>query len=154
MRLLPILLVALVLPTAAAGDLYDLFLDWREGRSLVPTTPFVTPPTADAFAFEPTACHPHLVLDLLYDPAQLALDVSQVGRASIAYEFRIEVHDEDGLVLEKRVRESRYGHALGKLTHTGPHELRVSLAWGADIAWEARLRGRFAGEDPTCNPPL
>lgn len=148
------LLLVLALPGVAALDPYVLLIDWQEGRALAPTTPFATLPVADAFPFDATRCHPHLVLDLLYDPDSLVLDVPNAGSASLSYEFRIEVHDADGLVREKRIQRSGYGHVLGPIDEEGAHELRLSLGWGADVPWQARLRARLATEDPACNPPL
>lgn len=151
-----LVLAALALPALASAspEPYVILVDWEEGHTLAPTTPFVALPLAASFPFDATACHPHLLLDLLYEPDELALDVDGVGEAALAYEFRAEVWHEGELVLEKRVRDSGYGTYLGTLETTGPHELRLALGWGADVAWELRLRARLATEDPACNPPL
>ncbi|HVM44402.1 MAG TPA: hypothetical protein VM582_00600, partial [Candidatus Thermoplasmatota archaeon] len=151
--LLALLLLALPVAAAEPPEPYVVLVDWEGGRDLAPSTPFLAPPTAHAFPFVAGGCHPHLLLDLLYEPASLDAAVPRVGNVSVAYEFRAEVWHEDERVLVKRVTSSGYGTSLGPLGQAGDHELRLSLGWGADVAWEMRLRGRLEFGDPACNPP-
>lgn len=153
MRRLALLAVLLALPAAAALEPWVVLLDWQRGTATAPTTPFATSPLAERFTFEASACHPSLLLDLLYSPDEGMVAVQDVGEMAVVYEFRAEVWNASGLVADARVQRSGYGMPLAILEEAGPHELRLSLGWGANVDWEARLRGRLAIDDPACNPP-
>lgn len=147
------LALLLALPAAAAFELTIVYVEETEGRTLAPTSPFVTPPTAHVFPFDVVECYPHLRLDLRYEPDHLSLETPR-GSVDVSYEFRAEVWHEGERVLEKRVQSSTHDIVVGSVGDRGAHELRLSLGWGADVAWELRLRGLRAQEDPACNPPL
>lgn len=149
-RVALLVLLALAPLAAASGDTWVELTPWIEGRDLAPTTPFVTTPLATRVPFDAPQCQRHLLLDLLYDPDETGLDVDGVGEAALLHEFRIEVWSEEARLLERKVTRSGMGHALGLLPAEGAYELRLSLAVGADVAWEARLRGRAVFDEPAC----
>lgn len=147
-----LLLLLAVLPLVAASEAYVVLLDWEEGRSLVGTSVLAMSPAAERFPFDVDACHRHLLLDLLYGPSELAADVEGVGGAGLAYEFLVETWAGGTRLSQVRVRDPGYGFALGTAETTGVHEVRLSLANGADVEWQLRVRGRAAVEDLACEP--
>lgn len=150
-RLLVCAAVALaLLPQVSAGEPYVILLDWHEGRSLVGTTSLAMSPIADRFLFEVDRCHRNLLLDLLYDPAETGAEVERVGALFIDHDFLVEVSSDGALVGESRIRNPGYGHPLGTLALEGPYELRLSLANGADVSWQLRLRGSSVFGELAC----
>ena len=154
MRRLYLLVALLALPAASAGEAYVVLLDWREGHSLAGTTTLAISPLADRFGFDATPCHRALLLDLLYTPEELLAGVDGVGEVALSYEFLTEVWRGDERVSSVRVREPRYGIPLGTTDAAGPHELRLSLANGADVEWDVRVRGRELPDEPACWPQI
>lgn len=152
MRRLALALAVLALPAAGAVEAYVVLLDWQEGYSAVGTTPLLLTPLAARFPFDVDACHRTLLLDLLYDPAEGGASVDGVGEAAILYDFLVEAWRGDDLVSRQRIRTPGYGNALGLTDAAGAHELRVSLANGANVAWEARVRGRSIPDELACLP--
>lgn len=145
-----LLLVVLALPLVAGGDAYVVLLDWQEGRALAGTTVLAMSPVADRFAFDVDACHRQLLLDLLYGPAEVGADVEGVGSVALAYEFLVETWRGDERLSQVRVREPGYGYALGVADASGAHEVRVSLANGADVEWQLRVRGHAVADELAC----
>lgn len=145
-------LAFLALPLATAVEPFVVLLDWREGHSLVGTTVLVMSPAAERFPFDVDACHRNLLLDLLYDPQELEADVPGVGEFATRYEFLVEIWHADERVSQQRVRTSNYGVPLGVTAAAGEHELRLSLANGANVDWALRVRGRSIQEELACYP--
>ena len=142
----------LALPAAAASDGYAVLLDWQEGHTLVGTTVLLTSPLAPRFPFEVDACHRHILVDLLYEPAEANVTAEGFGEAELSYEFLVELWRADALVSTQRVRTSGYGYPMGLTSAPGAHELRVSLANGADVSWDLRVRGRAVVGELACLP--
>jgi hypothetical protein len=147
-----LLALLLVSPLALAAEEYVVLLDWQSGRSVAGASVLVMSPAAASFPFEVDACHRRLLLDLLYDPAQLEMEAEGVGSFELAYEFLVEAWAGEARLAQQRVRYSGYDHALGLADAAGTHELRISLANGVDVAWEARVRGRAVHEGLDCLP--
>lgn len=153
-RLFWLVLALLVLPPASAVDPYVVLLDWQEGHSLVGTTPLLVTPLAQRFPFNVTDCHRALLLDLLYDPEELSAGAQGVGEVALLYDFLVETWRGDERVSSVRVRAPGYSVGLGTTQEGGGHELRLSLANGADVHWQARVRGRSIPDEPACWPQL
>lgn len=146
------LVALLALPAASAIDPYVVLLDWQEGHALVGTTKLAPSPVASRYAFEAGPCHRNLLLDLLYDPQELAVEVEGVGEAALVYDFFAELRRGDALVGTYRVPTPGYGHRLGLIQTPGPHELTLWLANGADVSWDIRVRGREVPGELACEP--
>lgn len=147
-----LLLLLAALPLSAAGEAYVVLVDWEEGRSLAGTSVLAMSPVAHRFAFDVDACHRHLLLDLLYGPQEIAADVDGVGSVGLAYEFLVETWANATRVSQLRVRDPGYGYPLGTTDAAGAHEVRLSLANGADVEWQLRVRGRAVVGDLACEP--
>lgn len=150
------LLAALLLaPLAAAVDEpYLVLLDWQEGRTLVGTTSLIVSPLAPGYEVGVPECYPHLLADVLYAPEEFAAGVEGVGEAALKYDFLVQLLQAGEPISQVRVRQPGYGWPIGTVDEPGAHEVRLSLATGVDVAWEFRVRTRFAFEDPACNPPV
>lgn len=152
-RLLALALVALAAP-AVAAEPYVVLADWTHGQALVGTTPLASSPLAAVIPFDASACHRALLLDLLYAPAETGADVDGVGDFALLHDFVAEVWRGDARLAQERVREPGYGRPLGETLEPGPHELRLWLATGAAVEYDARLRGRAVAGEPACLPPV
>lgn len=153
-RLALVLLAALALPQAAAGEPYVTLADWQQGHALLGTTALAMSPLGPRVPLEVDACHRVLLLDLLYDPAELAVGAPDVGEAALAYDWLVQLAQGDEIVEESRVRTSGYGHPVGAPATNGTYELRLSLANGANVSYELRVRGREIPTDPACGGGL
>lgn len=160
MRLLaPVIALAWVLvpSLATAAEDFVVLHDWTTGESVAGVTtlaPAAPAPLGHALAFDVDACHPRLFLDLLYDPAELALAVEGVGEAALGYRFRAQAWQNGSLVGERTIGSPGYGHALAVVPEAGAVEVRFWLVDGAKVSWDARVRGRLAIDDPACQDPL
>lgn len=148
------LLLLLLAPLAAAGEDFVVLRDWEEGRSLVGTTAWLAPPTAHVLGVDVDACHPRLLLDLLYDPSERTVALEDVGEAAVSYRYAVQVRQAGAIVGERLIASPGYGHPIAVVPEAGPVEVRFWLAEGADVSWEARVRGRLAIDDPACQDPL
>lgn len=144
----------LLTPVAAAVEPYIVLVDWQEGTSLAGTTALASSPLAASYAFDVPTCYPHLLADLLYDPEELLVRADGVGEVGLGYDFLVEVWHEGERVSRTRLGHSGYGTPIGDATEVGAHEVRLSLATGADVSWAFRLRARLATEDPACAEPI
>lgn len=154
-RALVLIVLALpALPLASAVDPYVVLLDWQEGHSAVGTTPLLVTPLAAQLPFNVTDCHRALLLDLLYDPEEFALNAQGVGEVALLYDFLVETWRGEERVSRVRVRSPGYGIGLGVTAEGGGHEIHLALANGADVRWEARVRGRSLPDEPACWPQL
>lgn len=147
-----LLLLVVGLPLVAAAEPYVVLVDWQERHSVAGTTVLAMSPLAERFAFDADACHRQLLLDLLYAPEDAGADVEGVGSFALGYEFLVETWRADERLTQARVRQPGYGHPLGTLDAPGAHEVRVSLANGADVSWQLRLRARETVGDLACEP--
>lgn len=151
MRVLALLLLV-ALPVALASEPYVTLVDWVEGDSLVGTTRLAMSPLAERFPFDVDACHRVLLLDLLYEPDEGGADAPGVGEVFLQFDFLVEVWRGDTRLSQRLVQDPAYGHGLGTTPAAGAHEVRLSLANGADVSWELRVRGREVFGELACEP--
>lgn len=144
----------LALPAALAAEPYLVLVEEQPGHALAPTSPLLSSPVAAVYVFDVPTCYRRMILDLTYEPDEAVVAAAGVGEAALAYEFRADVLRDGEIVLSKRITRSGHHQLLGELRDTGEHTLRLSLAWGADVAYTVRLRGGFETGNATCNPPL
>jgi hypothetical protein len=153
-RLGALFLVFALLPLATAGDPYVVLVDWQSGRALVGTTVLAMSPVADVFPFDVDTCHRTILVDLLYDPQEVGIDATGVGEVFLSYEFLVELWSNGTRVGAGRVREPAYGISMATTEAAGPHEIRLSLANGADVTWQLRVRASSIPGDLACEPRI
>jgi hypothetical protein len=151
-RLLLLAVALLALPPATAEEPYLVLMDWQEGRALVGTSSLAMSPLGPAFALDVGSCHRILLLDLLYDPAEIGVDQEGVGEVFLQYDWLVELRRGEEVVSEGRVRAPGYGHGLGAVDEAGNYSVHLSLANGADVSWQARIRAREVFGDLACEP--
>lgn len=142
----------LALPAASAAESFVILVDWTPGEAAVGSTRFLMSPLAQMLPFTADACPRLLLVDLLYEPAGQSVDVEGVGSAGIAYEFLVESHANGTRLHQTRVGTSGYGHVAGITLGEGAHEVHVSLANGALVGWDVRVRGQARAHEPACQP--
>lgn len=153
-RRLLVAALALVAPFASAGETYAVLLDWQHGDSIVGTTTLAMSPLAPRFAFDVDDWRREILVDLLYSPTEGGAAVPGVGQAFIRYDFLVEIWSDSGLIGEHRIREPAYGARLGVAPTGGPHEVRLSLANGANVSWDLRVRGHAVFNELACEPRI
>lgn len=152
MRRLALVLVPLLVPITAALPPDVTYVEWEARATPVGTTRLLMSPLAERFPFEVDACHRRVLVDLLYEPAEIGRDVPGGGEVFLAYDFRIQLWNATSLLADTIVAEPRYGIPLGTVASPGAHELRVSLANGALVNWSLRIRGWEAFDELACEP--
>lgn len=149
-----ILLVAPLVVATSPPE--QVVIDWQEGRFLASTRLGIDRVDFWRYPFALDACHRSLLLDLLFTPGNLTVDVPGVGEGTLVYEFIAEVWTGDGatVISTQRISSSDHGHPLGPAPSPGAYELRLSLFTGVDVEWSARLRAWEIPTDLACLPQL
>lgn len=153
MRRLLLALALLALPAGSAAP-EGVLLDWHHGEALVGTTRAMASPLAEALPFAVDACRRAIVVDLLYEPAERGVHVAGVGRAWVPSELRLDLRLPDGTLRVRNVSAPAYGIPLGTVPAEGEHAIQVSLATGANVSWDLRVRGHPAFNELRCEPTV
>ncbi len=142
-------------PGAVATEPYSTLVEWETGRFDVgipiplPEAAPAGPRNSRTFAFTTDSCHPHLLLDLLFEPDHVTVAGPGV-ETSAPFAFRVAVLDASGLrVVSREVTRSGHGTPLGDIPG-GAWTLELTLARGVDVDWSLRLRAREVIGDPAC----
>lgn len=158
--LLALLVAPLLGPSpATAAEPSIVLSDWEAGHVLVGApVPVVEPHGATLngarFPLAADACPRTVLLDLLYEPQAAGAAVTGVGDAALLFEWRAELWRDGALVASRALHASGYGRALGATDGEGDHEVRIWLRTGANVSWEARVRGWAIPGEVGCLDPV
>lgn len=159
MRRAPLVLAALAAalalgaPPSLAAETYAVLRDWESGRFVAGAPEPLSGVNVASLPFDLDACPRTVLLDLLYSPASAGAEVPGVGSAALLYEWRASLWGTAGLVGERTIRASGYSTSLG-VAADGGFEVRIHLAVGAEVAWEARIRGVAVAGEVACLDPI
>lgn len=158
--LVALLVAPLVAPgPAAAAEPSVVLSDWQEGHVLAGAPVAVDEPhgaTLNGARFPLTmdACPRTVLLDLLYAPEEAGAAVPGVGDAAILFEWRAELWRDGEMVASRALHASGYGRALGETDGVSEHEVRIWLRTGANVSWDARVRGWEIPGERGCLDPV
>lgn len=147
-------LAILFVPLALAAEPYVILLDWQDGHTAVGAPVGIEGVDQTTVHIQVPPCNRELLLDLLYDPKEAALDAPPYASAGISYEWRAQVlANGTPIAPTARVGAPGYGTRLGTVPTAGAYDVRVWLTTGADVTWHMRVRGHEVPGAPDCLSP-